>query len=134
LHWYCVNVGIFGNIWKEINTEKKTITEKKHHNSVVNQVLVLLLSRLCIISWHSILAFVYIHNSQDEGDRNMWPFDKFKYQNSYRSKLRTTRKQRFPFTFFWHHFMITSLGISNIKILLCETNTKWFRFETRVAL
>ena len=32
--------------------------------AVANQVQVLLLSGLFIISWHSILAFVYIHNSQ----------------------------------------------------------------------
>ena len=45
-----------------------------------------------------------------------------------------TGKRIFPFTFFWHNFLFTSLGVRNVKIRPCETNTKPFLFETRVAL
>ena len=45
-----------------------------------------------------------------------------------------TGKRRFHFTFFWYHFVFTSLGVRNVKILPYETNTKPFLFETRVAL
>ena len=33
-----------------------------------------------------------------------------------------TGKRRFPFTFFWHHFVFTSLGVHNVKILPCKLN------------
>ena len=49
-----------------------------------------------------------------------------KYQNSCRSKLRTRTKRRFSFTLFWQDFLFTSLGVRNVKIRPCETNTKPF--------
>ena len=49
-----------------------------------------------------------------------------KYQNSCKSKLRTTTKGRFSFTLFWQDFLFTSQGVRNVKIRPWETNTKPF--------
>ena len=70
--------------------------------------------------------------SQISGYVWTWPktcdhlISSLKYQNSCRSKLRTTTKRRFFFTLFWQDFLFTSLGVRNVKIRPCETNTKPF--------
>ena len=64
------------NIWKSQKYGKNNSNENEtqHNNGVSNRVLVLLLSRLFIISWRSVLAFVYIHNSPVSNSH--WPLIK----------------------------------------------------------